>query len=271
MDQVPGKQQEVRQVFDLPKPKIKVTEHQLEIKRCPSCNVISKGSFPQDVRSPVQYGNRVKALAVYFSHQHFVPTERLCQIFDDIFNVKLSAGTCSNVDSKLFAQLEPFEVNLKTYLIASKVLHFDETGMRCNKKLHWIHTATSEDATFYGMHKKRGKEALDELNILPNFNGTAVHDHWMPYFSYQDVMHSLCNAHHLRELTFVHENEKEEWALEMKTFLLKSKREVENSTHIGYLIDEKQKALKKEYGKIILKSFAYHLSLPSLPKNNEGL
>ncbi|MFT5319790.1 MAG: transposase, partial [Chlamydiales bacterium] len=270
LNQVKGELQETRQVFDLHQPKIEVTEHQLEGKTCPCCSVISKGIFPQEVKAPVQYSDRVQALAAYFAHQHFLPVQRLCQIFEDVFDVRLSPGTCSNVDNKLFAQLKSFEVNLKAYLIASKVLHFDETGMRCNKNLHWIHTAASEGATFYGMHTKRGKEAIDELNILPNFKGTAVHDHWLPYFSYQQVKHGLCNAHHLRELTFVHENEKEDWALEMKDFLLTSKKEVEEHAYIGYLTTEQQRTLEQKYAQIILKGLTYHAGLAPLPRIKRG-
>lgn len=262
LDEVEGSSVERRQVFDLPEPKIEVTEHRVEAKMCPCCGEISRGVFPQNIMSPVQYGERVQALSVYFAHQHFLPFDRLAQMFEDIFGIGISPGTCVNVDCKLFAQLESFEENLKAYLIASKVLHFDETGMRCNKKLHWIHVASSDAATFYGMHTKRGQEAIDEFDVLPRFNGRAVHDHWFPYFAYKQVTHGLCNAHHLRELTFIYEQENEEWAREMKQFLLKARKIVEENATRGSLGDEQKVALQQEYAKIVLKGLEYHLSLP---------
>ena len=227
LGQVDGACAEKRQVFDIPKPKIEVTEHQALEKQCPCCGELNRGVFPENIRGPVQYGERVQALTAYFAHQHFIPVDRVCQIFEDVFGIAISPGTCSNVDERLFRQLESFESSLKTYLLAARVLHFDETGMRCEKKLRWVHVASSQLATLYTIHAKRGQEAMDEAGILPQFQGIGIHDHWFPYFAYEQITHGLCNAHHLRELTFIHEQEKEDWAKRMKDLLIFAKNEVE--------------------------------------------
>lgn len=262
--------EEKRQVFDIPKPEIEVTEHRVEAKGCPCCGKISKGTFPENVTAPVQYGEHVQVLSAYFRNQHLIPVERVCEIFEDVFGISLSAGTCSKIDKKLFAKLESFETNLKAYLVASTVLHFDETGMRCEKKLHWVHVASSEFATFYGIHTKRGQEAIDEFNILPKFRGTACHDHWFPYFAYTQVQHGLCNAHHLRELTYIHEQENEKWAKEMMDLLLHAKKEVEIHTDLGYLPEEKMRQIENDYANILSKGLEYHEQLPALPKGKRG-
>jgi transposase len=62
LNAVEGVCAEKRQVFEIPKPKIEVTEHQAMKKVCPCCGEESKGSFPDDVRGHVQYGDRVRAL-----------------------------------------------------------------------------------------------------------------------------------------------------------------------------------------------------------------
>ena len=270
LKEVDGASTEKRQVFDLPKPKVEVTEHCTEAKICPCCGGISKGLFPENISAPVQYGERVQALSAYFSHQHFIPFDRLSQMFEDVFEIGISPATCANIDSKLFTQLESFEANLKAHLIASDVLHFDETGIRCNKKLHWIHVTSSKAATYYGIHAKRGKEAIDDFDILPQFRGNAIHDHWFPYFAYKQVTHGLCNIHHLRELTFVYEHEKEEWAKEMKDFLMKTKKLVADHAEQGNLSSEQIKHLEEEYAKIVLKGLEYHSQLPALPKSKRG-
>lgn len=270
LDQVDGVCAEKRQVFDIPQPKIEVTEHQTLEKRCPCCGELNRGVFPENIRGPVQYGERVQALIAYFAHQHFIPVDRVCQIFEDVFGVSISPGTCSNVDEKLFRQLESFESSLKTYLLAARVLHFDETGMRCEKKLRWIHVASSQLATLYTIHAKRGGEAMDEAGILPRFQGTGIHDHWFPYFAYEQMTHGLCNAHHFRELTFIHEQEKEDWAKNMKDLLIFAKNEVERHQELGSLPQEILLQIEKTYGQIIAEGFEYHALLPPLPKSKRG-
>jgi len=270
LGQVDGACAEKRQVFDIPQPRVEVTEHQALEKKCPCCGELNRGIFPEHIRGPVQYGERVQALTAYFAHQHFIPVDRVCQIFEDVFGFTISPGTCSNVDERLFRQLESFESSLKTYLLAARVLHFDETGMRCEKKLRWVHVASSQLATLYTIHAKRGREAMDEAGILPLFQGIGIHDHWFPYFAYEQIIHGLCNAHHLRELTFVHEQEKEDWAKQMKDLLIFAKNEVERYPEQGALPEGVLLQIEQTYGRIISEGFEYHSLLPSLPKGKRG-
>ena len=270
LGRVDGACAEKRQVFDIPQPKIEVAEHQALEKQCPCCGELNRGIFPENIRGPVQYGERVQALMVYFAHQHFIPVDRVCQIFEDVFGIAISAGTCSNVDERLFRQLESFESSLKTYLLAAKVLHFDETGMRCEKKLRWVHVASSQLATLYTIHAKRGQEAMDEAGILPRFQGFGIHDHWFPYFAYEQIIHGLCNAHHLRELTFIHEQEKEDWAKRMKDLLIFAKNEVERHLEQGVLPQKILLRIEEAYSQIITDGFEYHALLPQLPKGKRG-
>ncbi len=270
LNQVDGICAEKRQVFDIPRPKIEVTEHQALEKQCPCCGERSRAIFPENVRGPVQYGERVQALIAYLAHQHFIPVDRVCQIFEDVFGLAISPGTCSNVDARLYRQLESFESNLKAHLLAARVLHFDETGMRCEKKLHWVHVASSQLATLYTIHAKRGQEAMDKAGILPWFQGIGIHDHWSPYFAYEQITHGLCNAHHLRELTFIYEQEKESWAQQMKDLLIFAKNEVERHLDLGWLSQTILLQIEEMYTQIIAGGFEYHALLPPLPKSKRG-
>jgi transposase len=270
LSSVGGSIAEQRQIFEIPQPKINVTEHRIEEKKCPCCGKLTRASFPEDIKGPVQYGNRIRALIAYFSHQHFIPVDRVCEIFEDIFGIAISPGTCVNVDQQLFTNLKVFEAGLNAHLLAAHVLHFDETGIRCAKKLHWVHVAASQTATLYTMHTKRGKEAMDAAGILPHFQAIAVHDHWFPYFAYSQVKHGLCNAHHLRELTFIYEQKEEDWAKQMQDLLIQANQEVEKYAERVGLPSEVLLQIEQAYSQILAGGFVYHASLPPIPTGKRG-
>ncbi len=242
---------ERRQVFDLPPLKVEVTEHQAEIKGCPECGKTSRGKFPVGVDHAVQYGPRLKATAVYLNQYQLLPLQRTKEVFFDVFSHGLSEGTLGNANEECFVKLEEVEKAIKEGIRQSEVAHFDETGVRVEAKTQWLHSASTPKLTHYGVHEKRGKEAMDALGILPFFAGTAVHDHWKPYFQYE-CEHALCNAHHLRELTYVHEQYEQWWGKEMIELLLEAKAAVEAApTHCLREQRKQRRAIEGRYDTII--------------------
>jgi transposase len=215
---------EKRQVHDLPPIRPSVTEHQVEMKRC-SCGHLNKAEFPEGVNAPVQYGPGVKAAAVYLKNYQFLPYERTCELLGDLFGCPMSEGTLANLIGECHERLELPVQQIKEQIAQAPVVHFDESGSRVEKKLWWLHVASTTNATYYGIHRKRGTEALEAIGILPDFAGRAIHDFWKPYFSYE-CAHGLCNAHHLRELIFVHEQHHQDWADTMIDCLLDIKKAV---------------------------------------------
>ena len=261
---------EKRQVFDIPIPKIEVTEHQILEKTCPHCHIVSRGVFPTTVTGFVQYGGRAKALISYLSHYQLIPLERMSQFCQDVFNLPVSTGTCAKIEKKLFEQLEVFEQALQGALLKEAVLHFDETGTRCEKKSHWLHVASTSQATLYALHAKRGKIGMDAMGILPKYKGIAIHDEWGSYFRYKQILHGLCNAHILRELTFIEEVEQEPWAKKMKALLIKAKEAVSNHKELAFLPEELRTELEATYKQIIQEGLTYHAGLQALPKAKRG-
>jgi transposase/uncharacterized coiled-coil protein SlyX len=217
---------EKRQVFDV-EINIVVTEHQVEKKICPHCQNESKASFPDDVNAPVQYGSIYKALGVYLNQYQLLPYKRIGDFFEDIVGLRPCEATIINFNNEIYDNLKTAENKIKEAIIKSPVVNFDETGINIKGKTNWLHSASTDNLTFYDFHKKRGKEAMDDIEILPNFSGIAVHDFWKSYLQYEQCEHSFCNAHLLRELTGIYENNSEQkWALDMINLLCEINKEV---------------------------------------------
>ena len=211
-----------RQVIDLPPLKLEVTEHQVELKVCPDCGCQNEAPFPAEAKTSVQYGSRIKSLLVYLNQYQLLPYERTVQLVEDLFSRTISQGSLYAWNAACFQNLESTEQRISQAILASEVVHFDETGIRQQGKSHWLHTASTAKLTFYGLQARRGKEAMDEPGILPHYTGCAVHDHWKSYFMFS-CEHSLCNAHHLRELTYLVEQEQQHWAGSMIALLPEAK------------------------------------------------
>jgi transposase len=218
---------EKRQVFDVPPVRIEVTEHQATIKDCPVCGQQVKGDFPDAVTQPVQYGPRIKAQASYLNNYQLIPWARTCETLGDFYGHTPAEALVLEANTALVKQTEPSRTATKQQLIEAEVARFDESGLRVEGKLNWLHVTSTERLTHYAVHPRRGQEAMKTIGILPEFEGRAVHDHWQSYFTFDLCRHALCNAHHLRELQFVVDQYQQEWAVDMAKLLLAIKAEVE--------------------------------------------
>lgn len=241
---------EERQVFDIPAMHIEITAHQAEIKICPACQLKNKGEFPTEVTQTTQYGHGIKTWASYFSVQHFIPLARTSQIFEDLVGHRVSEATVLKACSQLAEKVTPATKAIKTQLQQAAVVHFDESGLRVKGKLHWLHGASTKELTHYTVHQKRGKVAMDEADILPHFVGIACHDHWKSYFRYDQSSHSLCNAHHLRELTFIEKQYNQPFAPKMAALLLEINK-AKKACEVDHFTDTEKAAYTKRYDAIV--------------------
>lgn len=223
---------ERRQVFDIPKVSIEVSEHQVEIKKCPHCKKINKGKFPMEVKSRVQYGKNILALGGYLSFYQMLPIQRLKEFFQDRYGLPISSATLMKTGKFLYEHLKGFEEKVKEALNSGSKINADETGLKVNKKTEWLHVASTEKLTLYGTHEKRGIQGMEALGVYDDFKGTVIHDGWRSY-ERLEATHALCNAHHLRELKGIEENYKEKWATKMFSFLQGACQAVEKHREKG--------------------------------------
>lgn len=244
---------QTRQVFDLPQISINVTEYRAHEVVCPDCKEVHTTEFPITISQPVQYGDNLQALMVYLSNYQLVPLARTTEIIKNLTGKNISQGTIVNANKRLFNVLQKFEDDLKEKLKKAEVLHTDESGLRLKGKINWVHVASTNHATHYGMHKKRGAIATNEIGILQEFEGTMVHDHWKPYYTFTKCTHAECNAHNIRILKGIHENSAHIWAMNMSSLLIEIKREIDSLKSKGFtsMTESDIKAYDKKY-KIII-------------------
>lgn len=240
-----------RQVFDIPPMRLQVTEHQAEVKVCGCCQHQTRAEFPADVTAPVQYGANVLAHAAYLNSYHLIPLARVREWFADCVGQWVSEATIEKAVSQLANAVAPSLDVIYEGLTRSQTVHFDETGFRIEAGLAWLHTACTDYLSYYTVHLKRGDEAMLDAGVLPNCHGWAVHDGMKAYFSFETVRHALCNAHHLRELEFAHEQYDATWAKQMQRLLLKMKKHDDEQTLTQKLIRD----LEAEYDTLIEKGF----------------
>ena len=229
-----------RQVFDIPQPRLEVTEHQLGLIHC--CGQTHKGAFPSMINQPVQYGNKIKALSVLLNTDYKVPFEKIEQLLGDLYGCSFNESTAISANLTCFNGLEATEMFIKEQILNAEVVNFDETGMRVEGKLAWFHTASTALFTYLFVHTHRGKEALESAkSVIKDFKNWAVHDCWASYFDFADCSHALCNAHIVRQLQALIDNDSR-WATQMQNLLFELYNESQKGTSI---VSDKERWIKK--------------------------
>ncbi|PKM38513.1 MAG: hypothetical protein CVV06_00305 [Gammaproteobacteria bacterium HGW-Gammaproteobacteria-10] len=74
--------------------------------------------------------------------------------------------------------LEDWEAQAIEQLLKAPALHVDETSLRVFRKNHWIHVYSADDITLKFLHRKRGKEAIESINLIPCYSGAIIRNCW---------------------------------------------------------------------------------------------
>ena len=210
---------DTRQVFELPEPRLEVSEYR-RIKRTCECGQVSCGEFPEKVSGQTQYGGRVQAIVSLLSVQGCLSHRKIGEIFADLYGYQLNEATIQEMLQRT-SEVMPIE-EIKSEVSEAEVINVDETSLRENGIKKWLHTVSSKSWTYQFIHRKRGREAMgDEKSVLPKYRGVAVHDCLESYFGFTEMKHAICEAHILRELTGIIENNQSRWGWRMKRLLLR--------------------------------------------------
>ena len=225
---------EVRQVFDLPEIRLDVTEHRIEHRAC-RCGRVTMAELPAGVNAPTQYGPSVRAVATYLLAGQHLPLGRTAQLLAEVLAAPVGEGSLAAWYTQAAAGLAGFEAAVRDQLAAADVLGADETGLRVDGRLHWLHTARTDELTLLTVSERRGVAGMREAGGLPALRPGAVlvHDGWAPYREF-DVTHALCGAHLLRELAAAADvGGQADWATAMDRLLCEINDTVRAGREIG--------------------------------------
>lgn len=243
-----------RQLIELAPIRRVVTEHQVQRVCCAVCQAITTGTFPKAVRAPMQYGPRALGFGVYLRVRQLLPSERTAEVMAELLGAPMAAATIEQALKAGAKRLEGVERAVATAISAAEVVHADETGLRVKGKRAWLHVASTDRLTHYGVHAKRGRAAMQELGVLGRVRGVLVHDGYGSYQGYGQARHASCNAHHLRELTGVVEADpKQTWASELKGLLVTIKDHITEAKAAGAsrIEAEAREKFETEYTKLV--------------------
>ena len=233
-----------------------VTEHQaMEVAHCPCSNEKLSATFPSDVKAYTQYGSTISVLATIFNTFGAVSTNRIQTIFKNLLDVTISEATILSMIDKGASLVTDTVKQIKAHIETnSDIAHADETGLNVNSQKYWVHTASTDKYTYLILHKRRGLEGVKANGAIVDYKGVVVHDCWGPYFKLDNIKHSVCCAHILRELNGVIDAEESHvWAKRFKQLLLNMKKSKEQAldSNKTELDESLLKLLLKEYDEIL--------------------
>ncbi len=265
LSEVAPSDRERRVLYDIV---FQVIEHRVEaeVKQCPDCQARNKGAFPASMPGPVQYGSGLQAFIINLLVAPMLSLRRTVELVRAISSLRLSEATCLGYIRRLHAALQAWEAAASARLLASPALHADETGLRVDRKNHWLHVLANGSLTLKFLHPKRGKAAIEAIGLIPRFRGTLVHDCWASYLGYEQCRHQLCGAHLVRELTFLVESSKYRWARLLKALLQEACHKL-NRSQSKVLSEAACKALRKRYRTILTQGAK---ELPAIPPRSKG-
>jgi transposase len=157
----------------------KVVSHvDAEIKCCPRCQALTKGTFPADLAGPLQYGSGIKAFVLHLLVSQMVALKRVQHTVASLIEQLLAEATLLKWVLQLHQALAERERTAIDQRLAQPTLHVDETSLRVERQNHWIHVCSGGEVTLKCLHRKRGLDAITAINIIPRYGGTIIHDCW---------------------------------------------------------------------------------------------
>jgi len=193
-----------RQIVDIPLPKAVFTEYRSYAKIC-ACGCKNRENFPNGVSAPISYGPQIESLISYFHARQYLPFARMKEMFNDVFNIKISEGGLHCLLERFSRKTDPIYKLIKERIFNSRVVGVDETGARVGGEKHWFWTWQNEKLTYIAHSQNRGYATIEREfpNGLPN--SVIVRDGWRAQAATEAEHHQMCLVHLQRSLNYLNE------------------------------------------------------------------
>jgi hypothetical protein len=190
--------------------------------------------IPAEFRPDVRYGNEIKAVATTLAGHGLVASNRIVDMIASMSNgaFELSDGAVYNFLAEFNEKERDFIGTVKTKLLNNAVMHVDETGARVNARNMHFRNYSDEKRVLYTANPTKGKQAIEDDGMLPQFAGILIHDHNTVNYNY-GTGNGECNVHLIRYLRANSENTRHNWSDDMIGFLLSVKRSKEAAKSFG--------------------------------------
>jgi transposase len=242
LESIEGKVVERRQEIDIPPIEPIITEHQLIEKICPCCKHPSRGSFPDHIRSLIQFGINTIIAVIYFNIVHHIPFRRTTKIFKDMFHMSISEGTIENILNLAETKAIKYYDQIKELLQQSKWVGSDETSIRINGQTWWRWVWQNDKLTYFVSVSSRAYQVVKDF-FGESFQGILLHDCYGAQLATVASKHQLCLAHLIRELLFLIDFEKSMWAFKMIRFFSKVIKAKEIIWSEGFDLTRREKVI----------------------------
>jgi transposase len=211
-----------RQVIDIPIIMPFVTEYRNYKRLCPKCGNFQQSSYPEGVNTHIQYGSNVEAAIAYLSVYQYMPFKRLKECMQHFFGLEISQGSIANILERMSFKSQTVYNQIKAAIMTSTQIGSDETSAKVNGKNWWVWVWQTMFSTFISVSQSRGSKTIERLFPDGFSNAILNSDRWAAQLKTYAKGHQLCTSHLQRELKYLLELEKNDWAEQVNEVLNES-------------------------------------------------
>ena len=248
--------------IDLPPIKPVTTRINLHCGQCPCCKKRVAAIPPADMAPGSPFGPGIVSIATYLHGCQMVSYNRLTEVFDGLFGLKISEGAVANMLARSATPFAARAEKIARLVRSSPVIASDETSARVMGKTHWQWVFGAATAVYHTIAPTRGK-------IVPTtFLDGAKPKVWisdrLPAQCKHADAHQFCLAHLIRDAQYAIDAGDTVFAPAFKAFL-------QRACKIGRRRDGLTDATIKAYARDLGHDLDALLDLKPVEKNGRHL